>query len=155
MRSSCLNYIKNFLHNVPKNDNKQRRRARASATSRRENFIKNLAQEKFIWKVLLFLFCRHRNGPQKEGSTTATNVNHNVWRCNFSAATRSRWGSVYGRLQFLRLEHVPSTKQINYDEFISLWTRRRLRCHCRPHDGDLNFLEINLIASVPEKFALT
>lgn len=39
-------------------------------------------------------------------------------------------------------------EQINYDEFISL------RSFGRPHGGDLNSLEINLIASVPEKFVL-
>lgn len=39
-------------------------------------------------------------------------------------------------------------EQMNYDEFISLWS------FGRPHGGDLNSLEINLIASVPEKFVL-
>lgn len=44
MRCSCWNYVENFFHNVPKNDNE-----------RRGKFIKNLTRLKIYLKSFVFL----------------------------------------------------------------------------------------------------
>lgn len=61
MKSSCWNYIKNFFHNVPKNDNEAK-----------GNFIKNLDEKNLSEKLFR---------PQNEEEDVGKENNVNCYIC--------------------------------------------------------------------------
>lgn len=129
MRTSCLNYIKNFFHNVPGEMITTERSGGSRTTGKGRNFIKNLARQRIYletflpspwkWDTLMGMEKAEKNSISEGSEKIMSNVMFKD--VIFQRATASLRKTLSGAAQLPprtrpRLEHVSHSQQINYDD---------------------------------------